>query len=131
MNTPIDTDYLPTVAREIAAVIGMAATCDLIAARGGTRLYVPAQLTPEHALNREIGAEAAAKLVEIYGGDTLDMPRAHAATRAALHRTIVARYIDGASAAQLARDYGVTERWVYALAARRREALASRQDSLF
>ena len=129
--TVLDIEHLPPVARELIEVIGLDATRALIEAFGGTRLYVPGRLAPDHALVKLLGEPAAAALAAHYAGDELGVPRAAAAMRAALHRQIVAAYDAGASAARLAREHGCTERWIYAIVARRRSELASRQASLF
>lgn len=129
--TAYDTDLLPASARELAEVIGLAATLTLIEHHGGTRLYVPKRLTPDNDLIETIGASAAGDLVDTYAGDTIDVPRGLRAVRAALYRRIVADYTDGATAAELALRHAKTERWIYAIVARHRAEAAARQQDLF
>jgi Mor family transcriptional regulator len=69
-----------------------------------------------HALEDAIGPELAGRLVERFGGDRLDVPRLCARTLAQrnvrLHRE---RWEMGKSVLKLAREYGLTERWVRAI----------------
>lgn len=124
-------ERLPRTVRELADTIGLPAARRLIDAYGGTAFYVPRRPTP--ALEALIGTESAQALVDNYhaGSERLQLPRCVAAMRAVEHQAIVAAYYDGATAFELARAYGVTERWVYALAARSRAAANSGQADLF
>lgn len=131
-STPaLDFHALPASAQEVVDVIGMAPALALIDARGGVRTYIPSPIPADHWLIAIIGAEAAEQLAAVYAGDELNLPRCCAAMRATLYRQICAAYDAGESAATLALAHGFTERWVYAIVARRRCELASSQASLF
>jgi hypothetical protein len=131
LTDALDTDLLPASARELAEAIGFEPAMRLIAAYGGCAFYVPRWPTAE--LEALIGADAAQALVDNYyaGSDRLNLPRCAAALRAVLHRRIVAAYYAGASAGALAREHGCTERWIYMLVARHRQASTDRQAELF
>lgn len=93
---------------ELAALIGEDALIALAESRGGTRLYVPADpaiLTPA------IGALAAARLADRYGGATLRAPLAR--ERRARHYRA-----QGLSNADIARRLGLTETGVDKMFAR-------------
>jgi hypothetical protein len=59
---------------ELIAVMGTPAAARLVAAFGGTRLYVPQTPGAEDALSAAVGHEAAMVLAQIYGGDRLEVP---------------------------------------------------------
>lgn len=114
--SPADVDVadLPGTLREIAALIGVPATLTLVKHYGGVRLYVPKSLEPGHILVRLLGAEAAARLVAHYmPGEPFEVPRAAGLIRATRNKAIRARAARGATAADLARDFAMTERHVW------------------
>ncbi|WP_111745581.1 Mor transcription activator family protein [Salinisphaera orenii] len=124
-----DYDRLPDSVHALIEVIGIQAALRLIEAFGGTDVYVPRRPTPE--LESLLGLGPAQALVDHYyaGSDKLKLPRCAAAMRSLLHRRIVAAYHDGASAAELARGHGCTERWVYILVARARDEASAARPS--
>lgn len=112
------TDYLPASLREVVDIIGMQAALKLVEHFGGVALYVPAEITPDHRITQAIGERAATLLWEHYRGDTIDIPRCHAALREARNAELRARREAGATVSELAIDYGLTMRAVwYILAA--------------
>jgi len=113
----LNTDLLPESLRDIADVIGMAATLNLVKAYGGVRLWVPVKLTPDHALVHAIGLQAARKLVEYCALEELWIPKAAAALRAVRDQTIRERRADGEQVARLALEYGLTDRRVWEILA--------------
>lgn len=118
---------LPPRARELVDVIGLAATLALIERWGGTRVYIPAKITDGHPLARHLGRRAATALARHMAGESPEIPRAAQAVRAALYRQIYREYTCPApaqrkTAAQLAREHGCTERWIYEIVSRYREA---------
>lgn len=114
----IDFDELPETLREIAEVAGLPAALAIAEHWGGIRLDMPATPDGTHRLAAVVGMQAAAQLAEEYQGEQLDIPRAAKALRQVIYQTIAQRYADGASAAQLAREYGCTERWIYVIVRR-------------
>lgn len=130
-STDLEYDLLPESVRELADTIGLEAARRLVEAYGGSAIYVPRQVTPE--LEGLIGHDAAQALVDNYysGSDRLNLPRCLAAIRAVEHRRIVAAFNSGATAGELARAHGCTERWIYRILADRRAELAACQADLF
>lgn len=55
-------------------VIGAEATLVLIETRGGTRVYVPREVTQASAIARDIGLQEARKLSAAFSGDTITVP---------------------------------------------------------
>lgn len=105
--------HLPPRAVELLDVIGLEPLRALVGRWGGTRLYVPQPVPPEHTLAHHLGAEAANALADRFGGDYLVVPRCAAALRAARDADIRRCYTGGESAARLARRHGLTERQIW------------------
>lgn len=55
--------------------MGFQATGRLLAVFGGSKLYVPAHMPPDHLIAKVVGEAAAARLVEAFEGETIDVPR--------------------------------------------------------
>lgn len=72
---------------------------------GGTRLHFPKRARQASKLSRALGFEIARTLCQTYGGTYRDIPRFAAKRKLAIARS------DG-SAPQVAREFGVTERYV-------------------
>jgi len=72
---------------------------------------------------------SARRFCDRYGGDELSTPRGARALRHVRNQTIIRRYCVGDSAAKIARDYRMTERWVYAIVGH--QDLDRRQGTLF
>lgn len=125
MTDPDDT--LPAKLREIAAEIGMEPALKLAAAWPGVRVFVPKHMTAEHPIAVAIGLPAARALAQYCGGESIVPPLCQRYHRARLHAQILAEYRSGATAAELARKYGVHQFTIYNLAARDTER---RQGSL-
>lgn len=102
-------DLLPGSMRELADEVGLPLALRLLAACGGTSIYVPrpANAGPDHPLAARLGAGNLAALAAARGGETLDLPRGAALRRALVRRRIAEEAAAGATAAQL------TERWGY------------------
>ena len=97
----------------IVSLIGERAALRLMEAWGGIRLHVPEHITPGHILSRRIGFDAARKLAEAFGGTQIPVPRGAHAIRERRNEEIRRRYAAGESAAKIAREFKMTERWVY------------------
>lgn len=59
----------------------------------------------------EIGVDNLVKLAELVGGANIYIPKAESFVRPVLHEKIKKEY-NGYNAPQLARKYGITERWI-------------------
>lgn len=104
--------YLPLGMQEIADAIGVPAALALIQAFGGVGLYVPKRFDPEHGLCALIGPAALIKLIEIRGGEAVEIPRALASARAERDACMRRDRSMGASQRELALRYQMTERHV-------------------
>ena len=129
--TELDEDLLPPSLREMTEAVGVRTTLAVVEHWGGTRLCVPHKVDGQHPLVRCLGETAARALVETYRGETLQIPRAAAALREALYQQITREYDNGVTAAELAREHRVTERWIFYIVARSRRAAESKQTNLF
>jgi hypothetical protein len=122
---------LPKGTQALLEVIGFHPLCQLIAARGGAPLSVPR--TPQSRVFEElcglVGAPAAQALVRAFGGETVYIPNGKRALARALHRAIGAQA--GERMSDIARRYGVSVRWVFALRARKAPPPAPTQPRLF
>lgn len=108
---------------ELASVIGEVAFVRLAEAFGGTRLYVPANLKPDHEIIRAIGADAARRLVERFAPVAIRVPLARE-ERTRHYRAA------GRSNAQIASALGMTETGVDKLIARMQDAPAKGSNQL-
>jgi DNA-binding NarL/FixJ family response regulator len=100
---------------ELIAVMGIPAAARLVAAFGGTRLYVPQTPGPDDALSAAVGHEAALALAQIYGGDRLEVPNPTP------RRVRIAQMrADGISVDAIARALGCTRRRVFQVLAEAR-----------
>ncbi|WP_425230225.1 hypothetical protein [Sphingomonas sp.] len=110
---------------ELAALIGEEALVRLAEAFGGTRLYVPHQVSARHEIAQAIGLEAAQRLTARLAPDTINVP---------LARELRARHYraQARSNRDIARALGLTEDGVEKLFARvRRQQVAAAQPDLF
>ena len=113
----VELDHLSPRLRELADLIGLKATMQLVHAFGGRRLYVPIKPLPEHHLAQLIGLDALTRLSRVFGTeDRILIPRADNALRQARNRRIRAQY-GPKSIRQLAHEYQLTERQIYEIVA--------------
>ena len=117
-------DALPASARDLAGIVGLPAAIGLLERFGGvTALYVPKDVTGGHILAQIMGEPAARKLSDVYGGDYVrNIPRCAGAMRAVRDRAVVRRKAEGAAPRDIAQEFGLTERWVWEILTRARQA---------
>lgn len=113
----LDAALLPESLHDLVDAIGLQATLRLVEAFGGCRIWVPAEIEEDHAIAKAVGFLAARKLAAHCGLSQLTIPRAVEAVRAARNVEIRTRRADGASTAELARDYALTERAIWRILA--------------
>lgn len=106
----LDPRYLPAVFQPFIRKVGPAPTITLIEHYGGTRVQVPYHADPSHALAQLLGFEAFERLVQEFGGDTIDVPLGTIAKRATRNARIKAGREAGETTASLARRFHLTER---------------------
>lgn len=108
----LDESLLPGILRDIARLIGLPGTLQLVKHYGGVRLYVPKRFDPDHVLVKVLGQPAVIKLIEHFGGEAhFDIPKALVAANAVRNAGIRGEYAE-LSQSQLARKYNLTERQV-------------------
>lgn len=114
---------------EIASIIGDSAARSLVHVYPGSRLYVPmpANLDPKHPIPALIGMILAMRLATRYGGDMLVMPTAAGIALRARNTQITTMHSMGRSAGEIARRFGLTERWVWRIITTARESEISGQ----
>ncbi|MDH5185404.1 MAG: hypothetical protein OEX12_16110 [Gammaproteobacteria bacterium] len=108
----IQIDHLPASVQELIDVVGMAAALVIVEERGGIRLCVPSTVNADHWLVPLIGMEALRALVNYYSREEIEIPLCAEALRAAREQQIHALAAAGTSNAELARQYGYTERGI-------------------
>lgn len=125
----LDPAQLPGSLGEVVDAIGIDAALRLVEQLGGTRLYVPERMTPNHPVVALLGHKHAYTLASQFGGDQIILPRCVAAMRALRDTAIREQRSGGASTKTLALKHGLTERQIYAILAGGEEQ-ASPQQSL-
>ena len=129
------TQVLPGVLAEIAELVGDAKALQIAAHAGGTRVYFPSKLHPDHWLVQCVGLADAGKILERFAGDTCDIPQAghgsYARFRRGVAQRIEQREAEGASSKDIARDVGVSQRTIHRRRKARRDKVNDKQGSLF
>ena len=105
-------DNYPGIYQDMAQTIGDDATAKLVEQYGGTRLYIPYKLNPEHPLCQLLGHETSQQLSSEYGGMTVEIPRAIMLQIRKRNELIMADSAAGMSQSKLARKYRLTERTI-------------------
>lgn len=103
-------NLIPVSFREIAELIGEAATRSLVEKYGGRDVSIPKEPTPGHPLVGTLGPEAAAKLCERYARERIYVPRLQAIEKAHRDQEIRRQRRKGASIRELALRSGLSER---------------------
>ena len=114
---------LPTFLREIAETTKAEIAWRLMETFGGTKLYIPKVIDKDHELSKALGFENAQSLIKNFGGIVEDIPNG-----AALRSKKIAIHEMEGSTKKIARELGVTERWVRMV---KNPTLDERQEKLF
>jgi hypothetical protein len=104
---------LPQILGELQDLIGTAATLKLVEMFGGTRVFVPANVTAQTGLAHLVGLDNARKLAAVYAGTRLSIPRYRTWLCAARNGEVRQRHRGGETVAQLARAFDLTERHIW------------------
>lgn len=122
--------WLPELLAEIAEAAGLDAALKLAAARGGSRVRIPARVkSDDHWLVHSVGREAADKICDLYRqgsgsgrwrGLYVLVPQGPTGTIAAARQRLARALAEGKSASEAARLAGMTERTAYRSRARSR-----------
>lgn len=102
----------PGIFQDIEQHIGTTNAHILSAQFGGTRLYIPSNITSEHQLCRLLGQDITHLLSREFGGLTVEIPRGIQTQIAQRNCLIAEDRATGMSQRQLALKYGLTERTI-------------------
>jgi Mor family transcriptional regulator len=110
-----DYSFLPAIIQELEQLIGLPAALQLVENFPGVKVYVPkGDLPDDHRLCEIVGIANAAKLVQEYAGELLDIPRCLVIMRTKRNTDLRKKYDAGThSARDLALEYSLTERHVW------------------
>lgn len=101
---------LPGVLREIADVAGIEAAWALVRSHGGTGVYITLAPVEGHWLVETVGAKAAARICEEFGGLRITIPQARLAQQ---QERLVKALEAGVSTFEAVEASGLHERTVY------------------
>jgi hypothetical protein len=105
-------DYLPESLHHLETLIGLNALLALIKHRGGTVLNVPRVPAPDHWLAGLIGLDSFKKLVGIYAGEPMEIPRCAKLLTLARDISILQDKRQRMADRELALKYGMTGRGI-------------------
>lgn len=107
-------DLLPESMQELVSTIGLPATIKLIEKFPGLRPYIPdpRSIDADHVIAQTIGIDAATTLSELFGGDTLRLPKLDNIERQMKHRTLLALKEKDVSNSEIARQLNYSIRHV-------------------
>lgn len=111
---------------ELSGLLGNDAAMAIARSLGGVEVYVPARPDTGHKLARLVGSGGMKALCEAYGGIAVIMPNVKHSSR---KERILSLLGKGKTRREIAETCGVTERYVYYLAALNRERTASSSQS--
>lgn len=105
-------DFFTGILREISNVIGIPNTLKLVRQYGGTRIYLPKQLSSDHELVAAIGQAMAQKMYKHFGAiGTIEIPKARTLTIAQRNHQIK-KEKQSSTRKILAQKYSLTERQI-------------------
>jgi len=128
LTIKLDEKILPPLARDIARVIGLAKTLKIVDHYKGTSMRVPVKFKPDHVLCKIIGHESAVELVDMFHGETLEIPKCDDAMRLVRNKLIVE---SDKIQKLLAREWNLTERQIRNIKSKSDFGFDERQDRLF
>jgi DNA-binding NarL/FixJ family response regulator len=108
---------------ELVDTIGFSSFETLVRVRGGRRLYVPTDVESAAQIVQWLGEDKAVRLIESYGGFSIDIPNRRPATLPSRRAMIEALVDAGKSDAEIVEVVGCTERAVRGYRREMREAL--------
>jgi hypothetical protein len=106
---------------QLTELIGLEGASQLVAAYGGTRIYIPQTAEPEDTLSESIGHSAACALARMYGGERIEVPNPPPRRLRILELRATGLSIDA-----IARSLGCTRRRVFQVMAEARVVASER-----
>ena len=109
----------------LSDLVGLEKALQIVQTYGGTRLYIPTwqHLKGVHPLVTLLGVHDALLLCERFGGDSVKVPTGKRIFEKDRQTTIARRLKAGETAADLAREFGMTEDSIYRIAKTHRATL--------
>lgn len=129
LESLVSLQRLPPQLRMLVRQIGFDAALKLIRARGGRQVWIPKTASADRVLAQVIGTAALEKLCKAHRGERLELPKSDKILIQARNAAILERRAAGASYAEIARDFGLTRRWIIEICNAGRDA--ARQGDLF
>ncbi|HWP00037.1 MAG TPA: Mor transcription activator family protein [Methylococcus sp.] len=112
---------LPGILEDIAHLVGLPAALAVADRFGGRRLPGLVRMSPDHPLARCVGLQKAIRIAEYLGNERPEIPKFDARHRAIRNRRIREERALGATHAELAERYHLTDRWIRAILAEKDE----------
>lgn len=113
----VKTEFINGIMEDICREIGFEASVRLAAVHGGRTLYVPMQCAITHPLHALLGEKPYLAFVDLYGGETLTVPKLEAFDRWRRVRGVSDLLKRGIPRRDVAKILGLTERQIINLAA--------------
>lgn len=134
MKEELPLDQISSSLAALIEVIGWTAAIRLMETHGGREIWVPVNAHDDFAgearrtgLWAIVGREALEALVKRFGGQEIYIPQERQYAVAVRDRRIWELRQEGKTISTLATEFGLTERWIWAIVRKQRH-LASRQN---
>jgi Mor family transcriptional regulator len=103
---------IPKSLRDIEQAIGTSKVLELIRELGGQKIYVPVALSPSWSLLPVLGIDGAQKLIDICGGNQVEIPKGTNHKRETRNNAIRSDHIFGLSLGEITKKYDLSRRQV-------------------
>lgn len=105
-------NYLNGIMEDIAREIGFEASIRLIGLHGGRQLYIPKDATEDHPLAILLGWKPFCAFVQMYGGETMSVPKVEVLDRMRRVRRVACLLKQGYSRCKLAQQERLCEKQI-------------------
>lgn len=123
------TARLPAVLRRVAEELGDDVALAMAEAYSGRCLYVPAVMTEDHPIAKQLGFEAAHGLSQMFGVEMVDIPRCAELERERRNQRLLEAHEAGASVSTLVQRFRLSRRQVFNVLAAARDAGEPEKES--
>lgn len=106
---------LPEIVQDLEKLVGITTALAIAKRWAGVHIHIPKNVPDddEHWLIRIAGRSKAKKIIDVYCGETIVLPRCHLLLLQRRNQRLVEEYCGGKSARVLALEYSITERHVW------------------
>lgn len=122
---------LPPRARMLVRAIGLPATLALLDRHGGTPIRIPVRARRSRKLSTILTATQIDRLAELWGGQSLELPKIDSCLIQVRDQEIARRSDAGDTHVALAREFKLTRRQIINIVNKARETTVSPQATLF